>query len=484
MLNRIVSYVVALCIIAAIPTTLTAQESRTWTSSSGVHHVTGKLDVTGFLASENPENVTILDESEDIAFECACDKLSEADLKYLANLRSACARANNVNRDVILSTVDDSARENGTRITFTYDNIEYAFVWIGPGAAMEPDDALTPEAMKRKTTEKKKRAPKRTYVVKEGFWIMETETTLAMWNSFLRDSRYKLDRTEGKRLGYLAPPEKNAGVIDGEYDWKNPGFSQSANQPVTLITHKDAEAFCRWLSQRMALQFQLPRRDQWRLASQPAPRRVVNSMQTFNTWFFGGDDMWERGNLPDANYRVICPRQAYAMETVSFIARDSCRYTAPVKSFRPNANGVYDMVGNVGEMLDGETSAKEIVDSIGGSWFHLPNFNPLCWRSIDSMTQNLFDSAVEKYVAAIPSASYAQEYPQNYYQDDPQEMYGGASGNVGGASGMGQTGMDGLTGLASGVTGSTASILWSPVVPEDVVATCYTGFRPIMLCPR
>ena len=143
---------------------------------------------------------------------------------------------------------------------------------------------------------------------------------------------------------------------------------------------------------------------------------------------------------------------------VYFAPRDSCRYTAPVKSYRPNGNGLYDIIGNVGEMTLEGNSAPDIVNSLGGSWFHLPNFNSLCWRSIPIVGDNRFESSGLDMIASVAndlSNRYAVASSSSFYAQDYQAY-------------------------VMGVDGSNAPNAWVPVTPQDVVATCYTGFRPVI----
>jgi len=51
--------------------------------------------------------------------------------------------------------------------------------------------------------------------------------------------------------------------------------------PVVLVTQKDAEAFCLWLSKKEGLRYVIPHEEQWEFACRAG---------TTTPWFFGDDE--------------------------------------------------------------------------------------------------------------------------------------------------------------------------------------------------
>jgi formylglycine-generating enzyme required for sulfatase activity len=144
------------------------------------------------------------------------------------------------------------------------------------------------------------------------FYMGRTEVTVAQWRSFVQDTGYtgRVGRTRGGLV-------RTAGGLKHmpDADWKNPYLVQADDHPVVLVSWNDARAFCRWLSKKTGLDFRLPTEVEWEFACRA-----------------GGQE--ERyGDLDD----------------IAWYEYNSQGRTHPVGGKRPNAYGLYDMLGNVWE---------------------------------------------------------------------------------------------------------------------------------------
>ncbi|MFT3991093.1 MAG: SUMF1/EgtB/PvdO family nonheme iron enzyme [Luteolibacter sp.] len=188
-----------------------------------------------------------------------------------------------------------------------------------------------------------------------GFRISDAETTNAQFAAFV------------KATGYQTYAEKNgwslaAGEGDGEWEWKHtdganwrfpfgpdgPKADDLPDHPVTQIYGEDARAYCRWIGGR------LPTIDEWEIAARAGSTTPFPWGETFqpklaNTW---------NGENHRKNTRL-----------------DGFVLTSPVRSFPPNAWGLYDVIGNVFEYCEGHPTwlssdaAKRRICGRGGSWW-------------------------------------------------------------------------------------------------------------------
>jgi formylglycine-generating enzyme required for sulfatase activity len=128
------------------------------------------------------------------------------------------------------------------------------------------------------------------------------------------------------------------------YSWRDPGFPQTDQHPVVCVNWDDAAAYVQWLSKKTGKHYELPNDEQYEYAARAGTK----------TSFFWGDNRDERAclyaNLPDQE-------QGRAMGDVPmgpdyrFQCSDGYAYTSPVGAYKPNAFGLYDMLGNIWEWV-------------------------------------------------------------------------------------------------------------------------------------
>jgi formylglycine-generating enzyme required for sulfatase activity/predicted Ser/Thr protein kinase len=178
-------------------------------------------------------------------------------------------------------------------------------------------------------------------------------------------------------------------TYDGEWrhrpnaSWTDPGFTQGTTHPVTCVSWNDAVAYAQWLSTQSGHRYRLPSASEWEYAARA-----------------GGDERpWKTsaaGACADANVADQSAARRYPGWTV-FPCDDGYVNTAPVGSFKANAFGLNDMLGNVfqwtedcwqndytGAPVDG--SARQDGDCAeremrGGSWFSSPDYVSASYRN-------------------------------------------------------------------------------------------------------
>ena len=119
-------------------------------------------------------------------------------------------------------------------------------------------------------------------------------------------------------------------------NWRDPGFRQSEREPVVCMNWRDARAYVEWLSRETGQSYRLLSEGEW---------EYVARAGTTTARYWGES---EAGQCRYANGGDQTAQQHNSGWTVA--ACDDGHYrTAPVGSFRPNAFGLYDVMGNVWE---------------------------------------------------------------------------------------------------------------------------------------
>lgn len=224
--------------------------------------------------------------------------------------------------------------------------------------------------------------PVSTVGIERPFWMGEAEVTLEQYRRF--------------------DPEYANGWYDMHYkDQVRPGYDMDADPrfPVIRVPWARAMEFCRWLSGKTGKKVTLPTEAQWEYAARGGE----------DTDFFFGErdaDFSAYANLGDVTLKELAvsgvdPRPIKNPNRFwDFVPRDE-KYNdgklhlAPVKSYRPNAYGLYDMIGNAAEWTRSEyrpypwkegDGRNEGLDSRvpravrGGSWYDRPRRATSSWR--------------------------------------------------------------------------------------------------------
>lgn len=117
------------------------------------------------------------------------------------------------------------------------------------------------------------------------------------------------------------------------------------NMPVMGVRWADAQAYVRWLSAHTGQRYRLPTTGEWVVAAFPGGRR--------QNYSWGNEDpVCDPGAHNGAAYNACLPQR-----------------TRPVGTFQPNAFGLHDTIGNVGEWLqDPYAPGDGRMAIIGSSW--------------------------------------------------------------------------------------------------------------------
>lgn len=147
-----------------------------------------------------------------------------------------------------------------------------------------------------------------------------------------------------------------------EFTWEDPGFfKQGDNDPAVCISALDALAYLDWLSRTTGKVYRLPSEAEWEYAARAGTT-------TSRYW---GDDPAQGcayangiGNEATATF----------VRGTSTGCNDNFIFPSPVGSFKPNAFGLYDMLGNTWEWVsDCWHNTYEGAPADGSSWGQEPH---------------------------------------------------------------------------------------------------------------
>ena len=127
--------------------------------------------------------------------------------------------------------------------------------------------------------------------------------------------------------------------------WRDPGFEQKPlpeRHPAVCVSHGDAMAFVAWLSKMTGKTYRLPSEAEWEYAARAVTSASAKSAARF--WETTGGLACDHANAADA--ALAREWRISLAGTPFFPCDDGFPFTAPAGSFRPNAFGLHDMLGN------------------------------------------------------------------------------------------------------------------------------------------
>jgi len=218
----------------------------------------------------------------------------------------------------------------------------------------------------------------------QPFSMGKYPVTVGQFGEFIKATKYQpTDECDTEGTNKM----RDASWIDPEV------LNQGDNEPVVCVTWKDANAYVEWLAKTSGKPYRLPSESEWEYAARAG-------VTTSHYWSEDGDAC-KFANTGDqaakrkhSNWKIMDCDDGYAG-------------TAPVGSLKPNAFGLYDMLGNAKQWTAG--CATDSIDEIpadgspvGGSC----NYRPVrgsAWNSLPNVVRLAYR---EKNSASYASANY------------------------------------------------------------------------------
>jgi formylglycine-generating enzyme required for sulfatase activity len=209
-------------------------------------------------------------------------------------------------------------------------------------------------------------------VTVQSFYMSETEITNFQYAEFLHElkeqganDKYEIAAIDNEKwntafnTSHLEPM--------AEYYHRHPAY---LDYPVVNVSRAGADLFCEWLSSKydslsngeLKLKFRVPTRAEW--------MRAATGDATFSEYSWGIRRMQNEEGVSYANYLKLGAQHItrdeesgeYEVITSATWGTEDAELTAAAKSYFPNDYGLYNMSGNVAEMVsDGDFA-------VGGDW--------------------------------------------------------------------------------------------------------------------
>jgi formylglycine-generating enzyme len=220
--------------------------------------------------------------------------------------------------------------------------------------------------------------PRRSVKIAEAFWLGKYPVTRGEFSVFAAatgrptpDEAWSFEPNGNGKWTYKRRKGPN---------WRNPGFDQTGDHPVVCVSHEDAMDYIKWLTNLTGQSYRLPSEAEWEYAA-----RAGTSTARF--WGDGRDNATRYANVADRALLRVNPQ--FDDSNQFFDGDDRYAFTAPVGSFLPNPYGLYDMLGNVWEVMADKwngnlnntstngtpsitgDSRRRVVR--GGSWYDFPS---------------------------------------------------------------------------------------------------------------
>ena len=187
-----------------------------------------------------------------------------------------------------------------------------------------------------------------------GFWMDATEVTTADFRRFVEATNYRTEADSFGWSGVFDLREQNWVPVTGA-NWEYPlGPGQDpahSDDPVTQVSLRDARSYADWAGKR------LPTEAEWIVAA------TQNGTRQDFPW---GEEM-----IPDGEYLGNWWQGPFPYNN---LGADGFPGVAPVKSFPPAENGLYDISGNVWEwtVTPRSTTGEYVIK--GGSFLCATNY--------------------------------------------------------------------------------------------------------------
>ena len=202
-----------------------------------------------------------------------------------------------------------------------------------PAMVVVPNGSFTMGAPVHEAGSYPNERPLHQVILAERLAVGVYEVTRGEFRRFVEESGY-----EPERGCWIEEPTSRGWRLSMGHGWRNVGFDQTDQHPVSCVSWDDAQAYVRWLSGKAEGGYRLLSESEWEYVAR-------GGTSTPRYWEDDGHGPLEQ-----------CRHANGADTSTAFGWRAECNdrhaYTAPVGSYQANAFGVHDVLGNVWEWTE------------------------------------------------------------------------------------------------------------------------------------
>ena len=194
--------------------------------------------------------------------------------------------------------------------------------------------------------------PQHSVTIGYSLAISRFEVTVGQFAAFVKETGAKTggecllrtpDLEVTHRGHFMGTPKPGANVTPGlvtviNADFRTPGQHVTDNYPATCISRREALQYLQWLSKKSGRQYRFPTEAEWEYATRAGSTTL---------YYFPGpvSNLCKFANFADRKSPYGAAMAAPCAE------QPSPEGLAPVGSYRPNAWGLYDTIGNAFEFI-------------------------------------------------------------------------------------------------------------------------------------
>jgi formylglycine-generating enzyme required for sulfatase activity len=170
----------------------------------------------------------------------------------------------------------------------------------------------------REEASRRSESPARPVTISKPFALGATEVTVGQFRAFVVATGYRpVAVTDSKRRAYDGVGRRFGPATRPR--WDAPGYPIEKDHPVTALVGEDVAAYTAWFSKQAGAEYRLPTEAEWEYACRA-----------------GSASLWACGE----SGALLAKYAWHSLPAPGSVAR-----------LRPNAFGLYDMTGNVGELV-------------------------------------------------------------------------------------------------------------------------------------